>query len=141
MKTVVSGGGGISGCGSYLEIENLYIEAVRNLDDGFWKLKEYFAKNYARPELSLQIVADELNMSKRMVSKYLMDCGGMMFKSYLNKVRIEAAKEMLRTTNMRVQEVAYASGYMNVEHFTRTFTEKVGCSPSKYIAGEKQQDK
>lgn len=36
---------------------------------------------------------------------------------------------------MRVQEVAYATGYMNVEHFSRTFNEKVGCSPSHYMAG------
>lgn len=123
---------GSSGCGAYTEIESLYLEAVRNADDGFGEIREYFQKNYARPELSLQVVADELNLSRRVLSKYLSDHTGMMFKAYLNEIRIEAAKEMLRKTNMRVQEIAYAAGYVNVEHFTRTFVEKTGCSPSRY---------
>lgn len=126
---------GNSEWGSYLEIEKLYINGVRNIDDVFWKIKEYFQKNYARPELSLQIVADEMNMSKRVLSKNLLESSGQTFKTYLNTVRIEAAKEKLRKTNMRVQEVAYATGYMNVEHFSRTFNEKVGCSPSHYMVG------
>ena len=88
----------------------------------------------------MQIVADELNLSRRVLSKYLSDHTGMMFKAYLNEIRIEAAKEMLRKTNMRVQEIAYAAGYVNVEHFTRTFAEKTGCSPSRYASRKEKGD-
>lgn len=123
---------GTSTYGLYRDIESLYIEAVRNIDDGFLRIKEYLMQNYSMQELSLQIVAEELNMNKRMVSKYISDYCGLMFKAYLNEIRIRAAREKLHKTNMRIQEVAYACGYMNVEHFTRIFTEKTGCSPSQY---------
>lgn len=125
---------GISDCGRYKDMEALYYEGMRNRDGGFVKIREYLMKNYSRPELSLKIAADELNMSQRTVSRYISESGGAMFKAYLNTIRIEAAKEMLKTTSMRIQEVAYAAGYMNVEHFTRIFKEKVGCSPSRYGA-------
>ena len=131
---------GSSACGAYTEIESLYLEAVRNADDGFQRIRQYFQKNYARPELSLQLVADELNLSRRALSKYLSDHTGMMFKAYLNEIRIEAAKEMLQKTNMRVQEIAYAAGYVSVEHFTRTFAEKTGCSPSRYASRKEKGD-
>ena len=85
-------------------------------------------------------MADELNLSRRALSKYLSDHTGMMFKAYLNEIRIEAAKEMLQKTNMRVQEIAYAAGYVSVEHFTRTFAEKTGCSPSRYASRKEKGD-
>lgn len=127
--------------GLYRDIESLYIEAARNIDDGFLRVKEYLIQNYSRQELSLQIVADELNMNKRMVGKYISDYCGLMFKAYLNEIRIRAAREKLRKTNMRIQEVAYACGYMNVEHFTRIFTEKTSCSPSQYAVLKKEKEK
>lgn len=125
---------GNSSCGTYTEIEELYMEAVRNADDGFGRIQKYFKENYSRSELSIQIVMDELNISRRDLSKCISEHTGMLFKSYLNEIRIEAAKEMLLKTNMRVQEIAYAAGYVNVEHFTRTFAEKTGCSPSRYAS-------
>lgn len=118
--------------GTYGEIDYLYTETVRNIDDSFLRIKEYLKNNYARPDLSLQMVSDELDINKRMVSRYISDCCGLMFKGYLNEIRIQMAQDKLRITNMRIQEVAYACGYTNVEHFTRIFTEKTGYSPSHY---------
>ena len=126
--------------GFYRDIEELYLESVRNIDDGFFRIKEYLMENYSNQELSLQMVADALNMNRRSVSKYVSDYSGLMFKAYLNEIRIQTAKEKLSKTNMRIQEVAYASGYTNVEHFTRIFTEKAGCSPSQYAASRKNQN-
>lgn len=127
---------GISSMGPYQKIEQLCREAGRNMDDGFIKIKNYLLQHYSDPDLSLQMVSEELNMGKREVGRRILEYSGLMFKPYLNQIRIQAAKEKLERTNMRIQEVAYACGYMNVEHFTRTFTEKVGCSPSKYSFGE-----
>lgn len=123
---------GKSRVGPWIEIEKLYMEAVRNSDDGFYIVREYLMKNYSNPELTLQMVADAIQMNKRMVSKYVQDHTGSMFKNYLNTIRIEKAKEKLKKTNMRIQEIAYDCGYMNVEHFNRIFKEKVGCAPSNY---------
>lgn len=130
-------GTGESTAGIYRDIESLYFEAVKNIDDGFLRIKEYLKQNYFRQELSLQVVANELNMNKRMVSRYIADYSGLMFKAYLNEIRIRNAQEKLQTTNMRIQEIAYTCGYVNVEHFTRIFTEKTGRSPSQYAVVKK----
>lgn len=144
-ESIIESTGGIIASGAscwgfYRDIEELYLESVRNIDDGFFRIKEYLMHNYSNQELSLQMVADALNMNRRSVSKYVSDYTGLMFKAYLNDIRIQTAKEKLSKTNMRIQEVAYASGYTNVEHFTRIFTEKTGCSPSQYAASRKKQN-
>ncbi len=57
---------------------------------------------------------------------------GIGFKDDLIAARMEKAKGLLRTTEMRVQEVADACGYHDYGHFMRQFKEKVGMSALQY---------
>ncbi|MGN1229931.1 MAG: helix-turn-helix domain-containing protein [Prevotella sp.] len=48
-------------------------------------------------------------------------------------MRIEYAKRLMtQHPQLRVQEVFEASGFQSLSHFTRIFTVKEGCSPSKW---------
>ena len=42
------------------------------------------------------------------------------------------AKQLLKTTDLRINEVASSCGYQNSTHFMRQFKEKTGISPSEY---------
>lgn len=50
---------------------------------------------------------------------------------YLYALRLEAAKRMLVTTDLKVIEVCYAVGYNSLGTFTRRFTDLVGTSPTR----------
>jgi YesN/AraC family two-component response regulator len=57
---------------------------------------------------------------------------GETFTDYLTKLRLEKAKELITTTNMKLYEVCERVGYTNAEHFSRIFKKTVGCSPKDY---------
>ncbi|MBQ8311497.1 MAG: helix-turn-helix transcriptional regulator [Clostridia bacterium] len=51
---------------------------------------------------------------------------------YLNRIRIERAKEMLSSDLFRIDEVATACGFQNVYYFSRVFKSFTGVPPGKY---------
>lgn len=56
----------------------------------------------------------------------------MTFTDYLSSVRIDAAKELLKSTNLTVTEIAGKVGYEDLNYFIRTFKKTVGMSPGQY---------
>ena len=51
---------------------------------------------------------------------------------FLRTYRLTRAKELLLTTKYNVSEVAYRTGFKNISHFSRIFTEEFGKSPSEF---------
>ena len=59
----------------------------------------------------------------------------MTFTEYVTGKRMEKAKELLRTTNKRSGEVAFAVGYRDPHYFSFLFKKTQGCTPRVYRAG------
>lgn len=57
---------------------------------------------------------------------------GMSIVEYRDSLRIEAAKEMLSSERFTVSEIASELGYCDVYHFSKAFSSRVGCSPTKW---------
>lgn len=51
---------------------------------------------------------------------------------YLKYVRLIKAKELLELTDMQVGEAAFKTGFASQSHFTRSFQQEFGMSPSEY---------
>lgn len=62
----------------------------------------------------------------------------MSFLDYLNKVRIEKAKELLANTDLKVWEIAEKVGYKNPKHFARIFKDITGLTPNEYRDAQKR---
>jgi AraC family transcriptional regulator len=54
---------------------------------------------------------------------------------YLQYLKIEKAKQYLQHRNKSITDVCFESGFTNISHFTRTFSRKVGVTPSAYRKG------
>jgi two-component system response regulator YesN len=54
------------------------------------------------------------------------------FAEYLNRYRIEKAKEQLRSTNNKVHEIARSVGYWEMGYFYKQFKKYVGISPTEF---------
>ena len=52
--------------------------------------------------------------------------------AYVHGLRIQKAKEMLRSDFGTIAEVADAVGYCNVYHFSKMFKQQTGLSPGQY---------
>ena len=55
---------------------------------------------------------------------------------YVESLRIDYAKRLLRSGHLSIAEVAYAVGFSDQSHFARRFWRHVGCSPRAYVTGE-----
>lgn len=57
---------------------------------------------------------------------------GELFTEYINHYRIEKAKEQLRTTHLKVHEIARNVGYWEPGYFYKQFRKYVGVSPTEF---------
>ncbi|WP_168119574.1 response regulator [Paenibacillus sp. HB172176] len=96
------------------------------------RITNFIRENYRNPALKIQDIADEVHFS----TAYL----GYLFKKELKKniwdfvtdLRIEEAKLLLTTTELKRYEIAYQVGYESPEHFSRMFKRYTGSSPAEY---------
>lgn len=101
---------------------------------GISQLKMLRREIHKAPELdwSLAELAKRLNISKSYVQKLYKEHFGISYIDDLLEARIRMAKQLLTTTDLRVNEVAASCGYQNATHFMRQFKEKTGLSPTEY---------
>ncbi|GGD85818.1 helix-turn-helix domain-containing protein [Paenibacillus nasutitermitis] len=92
---------------------------------------EYIENNYAE-DISLDTVADKMNITGGYLSSYFKEKTGKNFIDYLNEIRITKAKEILLQSNMRIQDVALKVGYQNMNSFNRMFKKYAGSTPSAF---------
>jgi len=97
----------------------------------FDKMKYYIEKNYFR-NLKLEMLAKSFGYNSAYLGKLFKNQIGESFNSYLDRVRIEKAKELLGQDNLKVYAISEKVGYDNVDYFCIKFHRYVGQSPSNY---------
>ncbi|MCB8968257.1 MAG: helix-turn-helix transcriptional regulator [Ardenticatenaceae bacterium] len=100
--------------------------------DAVQQALSYLQGNYRRGDISLQEVADEVNLSQSHLSAQFKTVGGMSYVKYLTLLRVNEAKRLLRTTDQSVTSIAEAVGYPNATNFYRHFQRRVGMTPAAY---------
>lgn len=98
------------------------------------KAKQYIDENYMK-ELTLDDVSRVVNISSYYFSKVFKEETGENFIDYLTKLRIEAAKNLLKTTNKSMKEIALEVGYSDPNYFSRNFKKYTGKTPTDYAKG------
>ena len=88
-----------------------------------------------REQISLDNLAEVMGVSRFHLSHLFSNKLGIGFKEYLNNLRVECAKSILRSTDIPVAEVYAASGFENQRTFNRVFRESTGQSPRNYRIG------
>lgn len=94
------------------------------------KMIGFIHKHYAE-DLKLSTLAGLLNYSTPYLGQLFRNKTGEYFNTYLDKVRIQKAKELL-SQGMKVYEAAELVGYTNVNYFFSKFKKYEGRSPSDY---------
>lgn len=94
-------------------------------------IAEYIHKNYAA-DISLISLSEFFSLSPSHLSKSFKAVTGTGIKEYINVSRIEAAKELLLTTELSVTEIATQCGFYDSNYFASAFKKIVGVTPKKY---------
>ena len=91
----------------------------------------YLNNNY-RNDICLNMAANLVSMNSNYFSMLFKRVTGMNFIKYLQKLRIEKAKELLLQQDMKVQDILELVGFVNDKYFFKVFKEFVGATPHDY---------
>lgn len=92
---------------------------------------DFFVSHYKEP-ISLKKIAKKVHVTPNYFSKVFREETGENFIEWLNKFRVEKAKEMILELGMKTYEVAEEVGFNNYKHFTYNFKKYTGLSPTKF---------
>ena len=109
-----------------LTIKNTCKETYE-IDAAISYMKENFHK-----DLSMAMVANHVSLNYSYFSFLFNQRTGKSFMDFLKELRIEKAKEFLRDTNWKINEVSQKAGFKNSKHFSRVFKAITGISPVEY---------
>ncbi|MDE6775686.1 MAG: response regulator [Ruminococcus sp.] len=79
-------------------------------------------------------IANAHGYSKDYFGKLFKKYFGITFHEFYSHVKIEQAKEFIRTGNYKAYEISDILGYASVDYFTKVFKDITGTTPSKYKA-------
>jgi AraC-like DNA-binding protein len=97
------------------------------------KATAYIKKNYADPDLSLEMVAREVNLSPYYLSHIFKKEIDMTFIDYLTGKRVEEAAKLLTVNpEENIKEISYQVGYSDPYYFSRVFKKHLNASPEKF---------
>ena len=93
---------------------------------------DYIDENYYKETISLNEVADAVNMSANYLSAIFSQNMQKTFVEYITCKRVDRAKKLLRETDKSSGEIAQEVGYKDPHYFSYVFKKKSGCSPREY---------
>lgn len=99
------------------------------------RAKNIITENYSDPDLTLEIVANQLQVSPVYLSRTIKQELGTTFVSLVTQKRIEKAIRLLQTTDLQMVEIAEETGYASQHYFSTAFKKFVGVSPNQYRKG------
>lgn len=96
------------------------------------QMRDYVAENYSSMSLSMNDVADHVDMSAAYLGRLFKQLTGITFTEYLTKYRLDTACDLLLHTNKTVNEISDAVGFTNSSYFYIVFKKNLGCTPNQY---------
>jgi AraC family transcriptional regulator len=95
------------------------------------RITDWMAENLAE-EFNLARLAGQVGMSEFHFNRLFKRATGVPPSQYLIRLRIDAARRLLRETTRSVIEIGNEVGYTNPSHFARIFRKETGLTPSDY---------
>lgn len=96
------------------------------------EIKAYIDQNYSRPDLSLDFIADQVQLTPGHLGKMFKAHSQVSFNDYLKNIRLEKAKELLLETDDSANTISERIGIFNTTYFYTIFKKKYGVSPAQF---------
>ena len=100
------------------------------------RAQQYISEN-VRKKLSVPVVAQNTGVSASYLTslfhKHLQISPG----EYIRRVKLQESKQMIRESNLNFSQIAAALQYSTIHHFSRSFKEKYGITPTQYAKSVK----
>jgi len=91
-------------------------------------------------ELSIPDLADCACTSYHHLCNIFLQIEGMPLKQFITNLRVEVAAELLGSTEMRLNEIAYRVGYVNKSTLSKAFKRKYNVAPGEYRRSKRYEE-
>ena len=107
-------------------------EALSRKDDLTSRITMYINQNYSNQNLGIGLIGEAFSMNSDYVSRKFREQTGKTINDYIRDVRIEKAKQLLKTSDELIADIAEMVGFTSYRTFVRVFTDVAGVTPNKY---------
>ena len=109
------------------------IQSMHNNDQNqlIQQIYKYLNDNFSQP-IGLTNVSEHVNRNPSYISRFIKQATGRKFSEILAELRLEKAKKLLRSSNLKITQIAEQVGYPNLQYFTRVFTGQMNMTPAEY---------
>ncbi|MGP1613380.1 MAG: response regulator transcription factor [Catonella sp.] len=121
-----------------LNVTSKNITAGEN--SSFKAVREYMEEHLFDSDLSLGYIAENLGFNSSYLSGIIKQIYGIPFQEYLTLKRMEQAKILCLSTDMKNYEIAEEIGYEDVNYFTNRFKKTFGITPKQFKQGMKPNE-
>lgn len=112
-------------CKMHLKTEN--VKSSKVVRD----IIEYITSNYDK-DITNTKISEFFSYNASYINRIFKQYTGKSIRQFLINYRINAAAEMLATSNMSVEEICLATGFKDISHFSKTFKKHIGKNPCAY---------
>ena len=122
--------------------KNISLEMIEELDKEtlliIEGLKQHMVENkpYLNPDLSLQDLANQMNLSRNQISALINQQHHMNFFEFVNLYRVQEVKSLMElpeNKNLKLMSLAYDAGFNSKSSFNRVFKQQTQLTPSEYF--------
>lgn len=97
------------------------------------KLEQIVKEQISDPDLSVETISRQIGVSRSQLQRKLKQLTNQNPSDYLKTTRLRYAATLLVTKNLSISEVTYEAGFSSLSHFSNSFREFYGMSPSRYV--------
>lgn len=128
---------------TYQEMREAAYDILATLEDRFYtppnsrnkkmaNVEAYIAENYTDQLMCASSIADHFKISPSYLSRIFKADKDMGIVEYIHRIRVDAAKELLKDDSLTMDAVAVKAGFSNRWVLTRVFKKIVGTTPGAY---------
>ena len=103
------------------------------------KVNALILQNIGNPQMDANFISDAMNMSRTQLFRRLKPIIRQSPGNYIKALKLQKAKELFQTTDLRINEVAFKTGFESPSHFTKSFVRHFGVKPSLFCRSKVQQ--
>lgn len=113
-------------------LESLIQTGSSSFGDGIAeRITDYLEQNLEQ-NVSLDMLAQSMNYSAAYLSRLIKKNTGQSFSELLLDLRLKKSMELLRLTDMRINDIAAKAGYNDVSYFISIFKKCTGVTPKEW---------
>jgi len=141
INTLIGAFGFINSAQTIDEALNIFTDIIMEINKKMGRQKylskgvndclQYIQQNYSSG-ISIKDLSERLGFTPNYLSNLFRKEMGIYLLDYINKLRVEKAKELLNNTNMKSYEIAEKVGFKDDSYFSRVFKKFTGLRPNEF---------